>query len=58
MINGFQMYLGEHKGELGGAKATFILEDTQGKPDTAVTKANKLILQDKVHMLVGGIAIR
>jgi branched-chain amino acid transport system substrate-binding protein len=55
MINGFQMYLDEHKGELGGAKATFVLEDTQAKPDTAVTKANKLILQDKVHMLVGGL---
>ena len=42
-------------GQLGGAKAAFILEDTQAKPDTAVTKANKLILQDKVHMLVGGL---
>ena len=54
MTNGFQMYLDE-KGELGGAKGAFILEDTQAKPDTAVTKANKLILQDKVHMLVGGL---
>ena len=33
----------------------FIVEDTQGKPDVAVTKANKLILQDKVTMLVGGV---
>jgi branched-chain amino acid transport system substrate-binding protein len=55
MYNGFQMYLEEHKGELGGAKVVVTLEDTQGKPDTAVTKANKLILQDKVHMLVGGV---
>ena len=53
--NGFQMYLDEHKGKLGGAKVKFIVEDTQGKPDTAVTKANKLILSDKVHMLVGGV---
>ncbi len=37
------------------AKVKFIVEDTQGKPDTAVAKANKLILQDKVHMLVGGV---
>ena len=29
----------------------FIVEDEQGKPDTAVTKAKKLILQDKVHLL-------
>ncbi len=55
MFNGFQMYLDEHKGELGGAKVTVILEDDQGRPDTGVTKANKLILQDKVHMLVGGV---
>ena len=26
-----------------------------GKPDTAVTKAKKLILSDKVHMMVGGV---
>ena len=32
-----------------------IVEDEQGKPDTAVTKAKKLILQDKVHMLLGGV---
>ena len=55
MYNGFQMYLEEHKGQLGGAKVTVILEDDQGKPDTGVTKANKLILSDKVHMLVGGV---
>ena len=33
----------------------FIVEDEQGKPDTAVTKAKKLILQDKVHFFVGGL---
>jgi branched-chain amino acid transport system substrate-binding protein len=55
MQNGFQMYLEEKKGLLGGAKVTFIVEDDQGRPDTGVTKANKLILSDKVHMLVGGV---
>jgi branched-chain amino acid transport system substrate-binding protein len=55
MQNGFQMYLDEHNGMLGGAKVTLIVEDDQGKPDTGVTKANKLILSDKVHMLVGGV---
>src|SRR6476659_1312564 len=55
MQNGFQMYLDEHNGELGGAKVTLIVEDDQGKSDTGVTKANKLILQDKVTMLVGGV---
>ena len=55
MLNGFQMYLDEHNGMLGGAKVTLTVEDTQGKPDTAVTKAKKLILQDKVDMMVGGL---
>ncbi len=39
----------------GGADIKFIVEDEQGKPDTAVTKAKKLILQDKVHMFIGGL---
>ena len=49
------MYLDEHNGKLGGADVKFIVEDNQGKPDTAVTKAKKLILQDKVQMFVGGL---
>src|SRR5260221_12466747 len=53
MQNGFQMYLDEHNGELGGAKVTLIVEDDQVKPDTGVTKPNKLILSGKFHMLVG-----
>jgi branched-chain amino acid transport system substrate-binding protein len=55
MLNGFQMYLDEHNGMLGGAKVVLTVEDTEGKPDTAVTKAKKLILQDKVDMIVGGL---
>jgi branched-chain amino acid transport system substrate-binding protein len=55
MVDGFQLYLDEHKGDLGGAKVKFIVEDEQGKPDTAVTKAKKLVLQDKVHFFVGGL---
>src|ERR1044072_1425821 len=55
MQNGFQMYLDEHKGELGGAKVNLIVEEDPGRPDTGVTKPNKLILSDKVHMLVGGV---
>src|SRR5207253_2649134 len=50
MVDGFQLYLDEVKSDFGGAQVKFIVEDEQGKPDTAVTKARKLILQDKVHM--------
>src|SRR2546426_6605530 len=55
MVDGFQLYLDEVKNDFGGAPVKFIVEDEQGKPDTAVTKARKLILQDKVHMFVGGL---
>src|SRR5262245_6517703 len=55
MVDGFQMYLDEVKSDFGGAKVKFIVEDEQAKPDTAVTRAKKLTLQDKVHLLVGGL---
>ena len=49
MVNGFQMYLDEHGGKLGGMEVKFIVEDDQAKPDAGVTKAKKLVLQDKVR---------
>ena len=55
MRNGFQMYLDEHGGKLGGATVKFIVEDNQGKSDAAVTKAKKLVLSDKAQMFVGGL---
>ena len=55
MVDGFQMYLDEHKNKIGGADVKFIVEDEQGKPDTAATKTKKVILQDKVHIVVGGL---
>src|SRR5258707_2899660 len=55
MVNGFEMYSEEVKGEFAGAKVKFILEDGQARPPTAVLKAEKLIRQDKVHLIVGGV---
>ena len=55
MVNGFQMYLDEHGGKLGGMDVKFIVEDDQAKPDLGVTKAKKLMLQDKVQMFIGGV---
>jgi branched-chain amino acid transport system substrate-binding protein len=55
MTDGIQLYLGKHKNELGGAKVKLIIEDTVGKPDVAVTKMRKVILQDKVHLVIGGV---
>ncbi len=55
MTNGFKMYLDEVGSNFAGAKVNLIVEDSQGKPDTAVTKAKKLILEDHVQMIVGGV---
>ncbi|MFZ0608240.1 MAG: ABC transporter substrate-binding protein, partial [Xanthobacteraceae bacterium] len=55
MTHGFQLYLEQHNGMLGGAKVDLIVEDTAGKPDEAVTKAKKLVLQDHVDMFIGGV---
>ena len=55
MVDGFQLYLSEHNNKLGGMDVEFDREDDQGKPDAGVTKAKKLILQDKVHMFIGGL---
>src|SRR5882757_12140 len=55
MVDGFQLYLDEVKGDFAGAKVKLIVEDDQAKPDLGVTKAKKLILSDKVQMFVGGV---
>src|SRR5215472_2781500 len=54
-INGFKMYLADHNGQFHGAAVKLIVEDTQAKPATAVLKAAKLIKQDQVQMLAGGV---
>jgi branched-chain amino acid transport system substrate-binding protein len=55
MVDGFQLYLDEVNSDFAGAKVKLIVEDDQAKPDLGVTKAKKLILSDKVQMLVGGV---
>ncbi|MGA8615521.1 MAG: ABC transporter substrate-binding protein [Xanthobacteraceae bacterium] len=55
MLNGFNMYLEKVNSDFGGAKVKLIVEDSQAKPDLAVTKARKLILEDHVQMFVGGV---
>src|SRR5258706_99490 len=38
-----------------GAPGTPVGEEAQAKPDTGVTKAKKVILQDKVQIFIGGV---
>jgi branched-chain amino acid transport system substrate-binding protein len=55
MNDGLNMYMEEVNGAFGGTKVKVIVEDSQAKPDTAVTKAKKLILEDHVQMFIGGV---
>jgi branched-chain amino acid transport system substrate-binding protein len=55
MLNGINLYLEKVNNDLGGAKVKLIVEDSQAKPDLAVTKARKLILEDHVQMFIGGV---
>ena len=55
MVNGFELYLDQHGGALGGMKVKLIVEDTEAKPPVAVRKAEKLVRQDRVHMFIGGL---
>jgi branched-chain amino acid transport system substrate-binding protein len=55
MTDGVNMYLNEVNSNFGGAPVKLIVEDNQAKPDAAVTKAKKLILEDHVQMFVGGV---
>ena len=54
-VNGLKMYLDEVGYDMAGLKVKLIVEDTELKPAVAVTKAEKLIRHDKVHMIVGGV---
>ncbi len=64
MLNGFQMYLQEKGSVLGGRPVHLIIEDCGGVPANALTKARKLVEEDRVHLLTApllaseGYAIR
>ena len=53
MTNGMQMWLDENGGQMAGRKVEMIIEDSQGQPNIALTKLQKLVERDQVHVLVG-----
>jgi branched-chain amino acid transport system substrate-binding protein len=53
MVNGFTMYLDEIGHQMAGRKVELIVEDSQGRPDTAVAKLRKLVEHDRVHLTAG-----
>ena len=55
MVNGTELYLDEIGRQVGGRKIELIVEDSEGNPATALNKSRKLVDQDKVHVLTGGL---
>src|SRR5438309_8546782 len=53
MVNGLTMYLDEIGNQMAGRKVELIVEDTQGRPDVALTKIRKLLEHDRVHITAG-----
>src|SRR5262249_20057316 len=53
MVDGFKLYLEQHNNQLGGHSVDLIVEDTEAKPETALTKMRKLAENDKVNFVVG-----
>jgi branched-chain amino acid transport system substrate-binding protein len=64
MVEGFQLYLKQSGNKLGGLDVELIVEDTEAKPEMALTKMRKLVENDQVDLVVGyllafeGYAIR
>lgn len=54
--DGFNYFLKERRGVLGGRKVDLIVADTAGQPAMAKSKAQELVERHKVHMIVGPLA--
>jgi len=55
MLSGTELYLDEINRQVGNRKVELIVEDTEGVTATALTKARKLVDQDHVAILTGGL---
>src|SRR5882724_7730207 len=55
MLAGTELYLDEINRQVAGRKIELIVEDTEGVTATALTKARKLVDQDHVAILTGGL---
>jgi branched-chain amino acid transport system substrate-binding protein len=55
MVNGNQLYLTEIGGQVAGRKIEVVVEDDEGNPATALNKSRKLVDQDKVAIVTGGM---
>jgi branched-chain amino acid transport system substrate-binding protein len=54
--DGFLLYLKKNGNRLGGRAVEVVVEDTANDPQTAITKAKKLVESDKVNVIVGPLS--
>ena len=55
MVAGTELYLDGVDRRAAGRPIELIVEETEGNPQMALTKARKLVEQDRVHILTGGL---
>ena len=55
ITNAFKLHVGEKGGKLGGRTVEYIVVDDESDPAKAVENANRLVLRDKVDVLVGTV---
>ena len=55
MLNGTELYLDEINRQAANRRIELVVEDTEGVTATALTKARKLVDQDHVAILTGGL---
>src|SRR5574341_2394104 len=55
MVDGFMLFWEEVGGQVAGRKVEVIVEDNEGVPATALTKVRRLVEQNKVHTVAGGV---
>src|SRR2546430_9987521 len=53
MVNGITMYLDEIGSQMAGRKVELIVEDSQGRPDAAVTKLRKVFVHERELPVTG-----
>lgn len=53
--NGFQLYVQEQGGKIGGREIEFVKVDDESEPSKATDNINKLIKRDNVDLVVGSV---
>ena len=53
MVNGFRLYWEQNGATAGGRKVEYLIADTTCNPDQALNQARRLVLQEKVDLLLG-----